>query len=65
MDGYPTEKHAADWTPDEVEAWKAAYRADEPVLLPHVEHEEGECDHCDLLRKWMAEVHDETGEHFK
>ncbi len=50
--------YAGDWTPEQIDKWKRDYAADQPVLLPHYEHEEGECGHCDLLRQWMREVHD-------
>lgn len=52
--------YAPDWTPEERERWMADYAAGRPVLLPHQEHDEGECDHCDLLRRWMREVDDDV-----
>lgn len=50
------DKHASEWTSQAVAEWKRAYAADEPVPHPYPEHEPGECDHCDLLRAWMAEI---------
>jgi hypothetical protein len=51
--------YAPDWTMTEREQWMADYRAGRAVLLPHAEHEVGECGHCDLLRAMMREVDDD------
>lgn len=48
--------HADDWTPEQIEEWKRGYAAGEAIDRPVWEHEEGECEHCDLLRKWQREV---------
>lgn len=51
--------YAPNWTAEQRDQWKAAYIAGRPVLLPHAEHDTGECSHCDLLRALMREAEDE------
>lgn len=56
MSRYDWDRHAADWTPEQITEWKRASEAGEPVLRPYLEHEHGSCSHCDLLRQWQREV---------
>jgi hypothetical protein len=51
--------YAPDWSDEQRAEWKRDYDAGKPVLLPHPEHEPGECDHCDLLRQLMKESDDD------
>lgn len=48
--------YAPDWPEAQREQWIADYRAGRPVLMPHLEHDAGECKHCDLLRALMEEA---------
>lgn len=52
-----------EWTEEEREAWIADEMAGRPVLRPHAEHEEGECNVCDSLRRLqrVAEERDTPG----
>lgn len=48
--------YAPDWTAAERERWLEDYAAGRPVLLPHEEHDDGECSHCDLLRSMICQA---------
>lgn len=52
--------HAADWTVAEIAEWKRAYAEGRPVETPWLEHQPGECGHCDLLRLWAKEADDDA-----
>lgn len=51
--------YAPDWTKEQEKAWMKAYDAGDRVLLPHLDHEEGTCNHCDKLRELMNRVDSE------
>lgn len=50
--------YAPDWTEAERAQWREDYSAGRPVLMPHPEHDDGECSHCDLLREMIREEDD-------
>lgn len=47
---------APSWSAKTREEYKRAYLAGEPIQQPLLEHEDGTCQHCDLLRELQREA---------
>jgi hypothetical protein len=50
---------APSWSDATRDEWIDDYLSGRPVLMPHVEHGDGECEHCDVLRSLMRRADEE------